>query len=446
MVRVEHLQTQTQILAPQLRQSLKILQASALDLGKLIQEEMAMNPTLEEVPEAAKPDMDPMDGATLSATTSGIDQAAASKQHDFMMESISADVSLQEHLQWQVGCLELAPKMRQVVQFIIGSLNEKGFLELPIEGIQRQTGSDYKTVTQALKVVQQLDPVGVGCKDIASSLMVQLKHKKKEHSLAFQILSQCYDLLLRNKLVEIARVFSVTVEAVQKAIREDIATLNPSPASAYAVKPAQAIIPDVRIYKNDLGQWMIEMNRKNCPQLRISDTYKTMLGHSINREDRAYLRLKMRSGRFFIQAILQRQKTIEQISRALLQQQMDFFEKGKGYLKPLTLQMIAETLGVHETTVSRATANKYVDTPFGVFSFSYFFTKGLPMHSGGLISNAIVKQQIQKLVAEEDKSKPLSDQKIVALLAKQQIKVARRTVAKYRDRLGILAANLRRSF
>lgn len=448
MARLEQTQTQTQVLAPQLRQSLKVLQASALELREMVQEEISTNPTLEEIPSESAKSNEKENRLERDSYTnfSNISFSEANKHHAFLMDSVTNETSLQEHLQEQVGCMELPKKLREIVDFIIGSLNEKGFLELSTDDIMQQTASTHTQVMRACSLVQSLDPIGVGCKDVLSSLKVQLMHQQKGDSLAFRILSNHYDSLLRNKLADIARACSVPVEEVQAAIRNDIATLQPNPGSAYISYKTHAVIPDVRIYKNDLQQWVVEINRPYLPQLRIGNQYKTLLAQNLKKEDRSYLHIKMRSGRFLIQAILQRQKTVEQISRALLHRQYDFFEKGIGYLKPLTLQSIAEDLGVHETTVSRATANKYIDTPFGIFSFKYFFTKGLPSEKGTTISNNIVKQQLQKIVSEEDKHHPLSDQKLAALLAKNQVKIARRTVTKYREVLGILAANLRRQY
>ena len=455
-LRMQQIQTQTQVLAPQLRQSLKILQASAFDLKAVIQTEMKMNPLLEELPSENisldEPQFDtqndPFSESNYESSSANnyADQAISSKRHDFLMESLTAEVSLQEHLMEQVGCLDIPDKQRQLIAFIVGSLDNKGFLDLPVDEIILQTRSTLKNIQEALHIIQQLDPVGVGCKDIASSLLVQLKHKQKENSLAFKIIDQCYALLLRNKIQEIARHLKVRIEDVQKAIKNDIAKLNPAPGARFSSQPSQCIIPDVKIYKNYLNEWTVEVNHQYIPKLQIGETYKQMLGQPIKEEERAYLRLKMRSGKFLIQALLQRQKTIEQIARALLARQYDFFEKGTSALKPLTLQDIADDLGIHETTVSRATSNKYVATPFGVFSFKYFFTKGLSSDSGNFISNSIIKQLIQDMIAKEDKKKPLSDQKIVALLAQKDVQVARRTVTKYRKTLGIPATNLRRKY
>ena len=448
MAQLRQLQTQAQVLAPQLRQSLKILQVSALDLREMIREEISTNPALEEVP--TMPEVDGKRSDAFDAYGGGFehntDRSEAVKRHEFMMASLTSEETLQEHLSEQVGCMELPKKLREVVEFIIGSLNEKGFLELSEEELARQTASEPKQVTAALAVVQNLDPIGVGCKDTVSSLLVQLKHQNKEQSLAFKILSEHYDALIHNKFIDIAEACSVTIKDVRAAVRNDIATLNPAPGSAFASNPTHTVIPDVRIYKNHLNEWMVELNRQYIPNLRIGSDCKMLLAKQLKPSERSYLRLKMRAGQFFIRAILQRQKTIEDIARALLRWQTGFFERGATHLKPLTMQMLADDLGIHETTVSRATANKYIDTPFGVFGFKYFFTKGLRGISGGRISNSVVRQRIKRIVEDEDRRSPLSDQQIATLLAKEQVNIARRTVTKYRESLGILPASLRRQY
>ena len=454
VVRMEQLQAQTQVIAPQLRQSLKILQASALDLRTVIQEELQLNPTLEELPlegislDTPKETFDNRDSDFEDYdNTQKASQAANVKQHEFLMESLTSDISLQDHLISQIGCLELAEDLNSITSFIVGSLDEKGFLALSLEEITRQTRQPISKVQESLKIIQQLDPIGVGTNDVRSCLLLQLKHQNKRTSLAYTIIDEYYSLLLKNKIADIARHLNLTPEDIQDAINCDIVPLDPAPGRHFQSNPTQSIIPDVRVFKNHLGEWLVELNNDYIPRLRIGNTYKDMLSQTnVKMEDRNYLRLKIRSGRFLIQAILQRQKTIEQITYALLKEQRNFFEKGPTFLKPLTLQVLAEAIGIHETTVSRATANKYLETPFGLFSFKYFFTKGLNFGDGAVISNSIIKQQIQKIIEGENRKKPLSDQKIVTLLTQNGVQIARRTVTKYRELLGIPAANLRRKY
>ncbi|MDR2396404.1 MAG: RNA polymerase factor sigma-54 [Puniceicoccales bacterium] len=450
--RMEQIQTQSQLLAPQLRQSLKILQVSAMDLRNVILEELQMNPTLEELPLDEVSLDDPVNAEDRwedyneFAPDSKANAIAHSRKHDFLMNSLASEISLQDHLYEQVGFLDISHEVESVVRFLIGSIDEKGFLTLPLHKIEEQTKADAETIQVAIATLKQLDPPGIGCDGPRTCLLQQLKIRKKSSSIAFQILDQCYDLLLRNKVIDIARYLSVSCDTVQSAI-EEIAKLDPAPGRRFEVHHVQGIIPDVAIYKNHLHEWVVDLNNHYIPRLCIGNTYEHLLSDtSINHQDKNYLRLKIRSGRFLIRSILHRQKTIERIAYALLDKQKDFFEAGPKHLKPLTLQSLAEDLSIHETTVSRAIANKFMKTSFGIFDFRYFFTKGLNSDSGDSIANTIIKQQIQKVIEQEDKKKPLSDQKIVEILAQKNVKIARRTVTKYREILCIPPTSLRRKY
>jgi len=235
------------------------------------------------------------------------------------------------------------------------------------------------------------------------------------------------------------------MDDVQAAIG-DIGMLDPAPGRRFADDSNRVVVPDVTVEKVG-GEWKIILNNDYIPRLRISSTYKELIAKgSLSKAERDYLRERMRSGRFLINSIEQRQQTIERITREILKVQENFFEHGVSRLKPLTMTQIAETVGVHETTVSRAIANKYIKTPHGVFDFKYFFTPGYEADSGASVSNTSVKEMINDLVSLEDKAHPLSDQEIVAKLQEKGINIARRTVAKYREELGLLPSNLRREY
>lgn len=456
--RLEQIQSQSQVLAPQLRQSLKILQVSAMELRNVVLEELQLNPTLEEAPlEEISLDSsdvrsevdDRIKNADESNDVPSIDngnQALAVKKHDFLMNSLTSNVSLQDFLYEQIGCLDLRPEIERLVKYLIGSLDEKGFMSVPVEDISRQTREKKELVEEALNVLRQLEPTGIGSSDVRNCLLQQLRAQNKAQSVAFKIIDEYYDLLLRNRVLDIAHYLGVTKEVIQKAI-SIIATLDPAPGRRFEQHHVQGVVPDVSVYKSLSGEWIVELNNQYIPRLFIGETYKNLLNKTYLKDsDKQYLRMKMRSGRFLIQSIAHRQKTIEKITYAILDLQRNFFENGPGDLKPLTLQALANTIHVHETTVSRAIANKFMDTPFGIFEFKYFFTKGLNSDLGGAIANTIIKQQIQLIIEQEDKSKPLSDQRIVAKLAQNNVQIARRTVAKYRELLGIPPTNLRRKF
>ena len=453
---LEQVQTQSQLLAPQLRQSLKVLQVSAVDLRNVVAEELQMNPTLEELSpnEVSLDDVQPneklsddeWDSYEDNDVGAKLHHVADSSKHDFLMNSLVADVSLEDHLRQQIGCLAVSKDVEKVLNFLVGSLNDKGFLTLTYEEIERQMLLPPKVIQSAIDVLKQLDPPGVGCSDVRTSLLQQLRLRHRENSLAFTILDQYYSQFLHNRVLDIARDLSISAEAVYSAIRE-IASLDLAPGRRFEVQHVQSIIPDVLIYKNHLQEWVVSMNNYYIPRLCIGSHYQQLLSSStLNDSDKKYLRMKMRSGRFLIQSIAHRQKTIERIAYALLRQQRDFFENGPNALKPLTLQTIATEIDVHQTTVSRAVANKFVQTPHGLFGFKYFFINGLNSYSGAAIANTIIKRQIQKVIEQEDKKAPVSDQRIVEILAQNNVQVARRTIAKYRELLGIPPTFLRRVY
>ena len=254
-----------------------------------------------------------------------------------------------------------------------------------------------------------------------------------------------FELLTRRRIPEIARKLAVALDDVQTAI-EEIGKLDPAPGRRFAEDSNRVVVADVTV-ENDGGDWKVHLNNDYIPRLRISNTYRELIAKgTLSKPEREYLRERMRSGKFLIDSIEQRQRTIERITREILKAQEPFFEHGVSHLQPLTMTRIADIVGVHETTVSRAIANKYLKTPHGVFEFKYFFTPGYQPENGAAVSNTSVKEMIADLVAAEDKGGPLSDQDIVARLLEKGITIARRTVAKYREELGILPSNLRRDY
>jgi RNA polymerase sigma-54 factor len=272
-----------------------------------------------------------------------------------------------------------------------------------------------------------------------------LQAKGRGDSLAARIVRDHFTLLTRRRIPEIARKIGAHMDDVQEAI-EEIGTLDPAPGRRFADDNNRVVVPDVTV-EDDRGEWKIILNSDYIPRLRISNTYKEMIAKgSLSKDERDYVRERMRSGKFLINSIEQRQQTIERITREIIKVQEEFFREGVAKLKPLTMTQIADAVGVHETTVSRAIANKFIKTPHGVFEFKFFFTPGYQADSGESVSNTSVKEMIDELVSLEDKSHPLSDQEIVAKLQEKGINIARRTVAKYREELGLLPSNLRRDY
>lgn len=491
-------QTQSLVLAPQLRHSLKILQVAALDLRSVIQEELQSNPTLEELPMEGvsldKPaDESPNDGSESGGNTPSTDadpgapadhsdtkrdemdfskdkefeilgkldedwrdhmasvggsqpftsEDAERRQHFF--DSLVSETSLQEHLMQQAEMADLSPASVLAMKHLVGSLDDRGFLTQTPNDIALQTGIALDAVQEALKLLKTFEPAGIGAKDLAECLVLQLQAKGRAGSLATRMIRDHFELLTRRRIPELARKLGVDADDVQSAI-EEIGKLDPAPGRRFAEDNNRVVVPDVTVEK-DGDEWRIHLNSDYIPRLRISSTYRDLIAKgTLNKTERDYLRERMRSGKFLIDSIEQRQRTIERITREIINAQKDFFETGVSALKPLTMTQIADVVGVHETTVSRAIANKYIRTPHGVFDFKYFFTPGYQAESGASVSNTSVKEMIADLINMEDKGAPLSDQELVAKLHDKGITIARRTVAKYREELGILPSNLRRDY
>ncbi len=475
-------QTQSLVLAPQLRQSLKILQVAALDLRSVIQEELQNNPTLEELPmdglsldrekePAENPDGSPTgeeperreemdfskefeilnkldeDWRDYMSNAGGAQQYtsedAEKRQHFF--DSLVTETSLQEHLMGQADLADITPPMYQALEYLVGSLDDRGFLTQTPNDVALQTGLPLDIVQQAAKILKAFDPPGIGAQNLEECLLQQLGAKGRGESLAARIIRDHFTLLTRRRIPEIARKIGAHMDDVQIAI-EEIGTLDPAPGRRFADDSNRVVIPDVTVEK-DGEKWNIILNSDYIPRLRISNTYKEMIARgTLSKAERDYLRERMRSGKFLINSIEQRQQTIERITREIIKVQTAFFEEGVSKLRPLTMTQIADVVGVHETTVSRAIANKFIKTPHGVFDFKFFFTPGYQADSGASVSNTSVKEMINDLIAGEDRSHPLSDQEIVAKLQEKGINIARRTVAKYREELGLLPSNLRRDY
>lgn len=491
-------QTQSLVLAPQLRHSLKILQVAALDLRSVIQEELQSNPTLEELPmegvsldkpegdgdgegggegdssasgdgtaptdqTVGEPKRDEMDFgkdrefeilgkldedwrdhmASVGGTQPHTTEDAERRQHFF--DSLVSETSLQEHLMQQAELADLSTEVLPAIKHLVGALDDRGFLTQTPADVALQTGLPLAAVQEALKVLTSFDPPGIGASDLADCLRAQLAAKGRGASLASRIIRDHFELLTRRRIPDLARKLGVDTEDVQSAI-EEIGKLDPAPGRRFAEDNNRVVVPDVTV-ERDGTEWKITLNSDYIPRLRISSTYRDMIAKgSLSKEERDYLRERMRSGKFLIDSIEQRQRTIERITREIINAQKEFFENGVSALKPLTMTQVADVVGVHETTVSRAIANKYVQTPHGVFDFKYFFTPGYQADSGAAVSNTSVKEMIADLINMEDASAPLSDQILVAKLLEKGITIARRTVAKYREELGILPSNLRRDY
>ncbi len=475
-------QTQSLVLAPQLRQSLKILQVAAMDLRSEILEELQNNPALEELPSdgvsldqektdseestndnsdepdpareemdfskefeiLGKLDEDWRDHMSQAGGAQPFTSEDAEKRQHFM-DSLVSEPSLQEHLMRQAEVADATPEVTTALEYLIGSIDERGFLTQNSSDAALQSGMPLASIQAAITLLHGFDPPGIGSESLEECLLAQLTFRDKGNSLAARIVRDHFALLSRRRIPELARKLGANPDDIQSAI-EEIGKLDPAPGRQFNDDTNRVVEPDVTIYKDE-EEWKIVLNSDYIPRLRISNTYREMIAKgTLSKSERDYLRERIRSGKFLIDSIEQRQRTIERITREILTAQLDFFEHGVSQLKPLTMTQVADIVGVHETTVSRAIANKYIKTPHGVFDIKYFFTTGYQAESGATVSNTSVKELIADLITVEDKSSPLSDQVIVSKLQEKGLKVARRTVAKYREELGILPSNLRRDY
>jgi RNA polymerase sigma-54 factor len=457
-----------QVLAPQLQQSLLILQAPLLELRNLVQQEMETNPVLEELPnepdaderseadtaadekfkeefdKLAKLDEEWRDYMAQSSSYSGRSQEAEDKRQ-FFFDSIATQETLQQHLMGQLNQNVLNARDRKTAELIIGNIDDNGFLQTTPEEMALNTGIPQEDFENMLTLIQSFYPPGVGARDLRECLLIQLKREGRQTSLEYKIISEHMRDLGKRRFPEIARRMGISVEQVQKCAN-NIARLDPRPGQIFAAAPQNYVLPDVTVEKVN-GTYQVILNGEQIPHLRISNTYKDIMAQDgKGSEVKDYIRDKIRSGKFLIKSIHQRQQTISNIAHQIVKRQGEFFEKGSSYLKPMTMVQIADAVGVHETTVSRAISGKYMATPQGVFDMKYFFTPGYQTSSGESMSNTSVKGAILDLVKNEGGSAPLSDKEIVEILSKRGIPIARRTVAKYRTELNILPSNMRRKY
>jgi RNA polymerase sigma-54 factor len=374
------------------------------------------------------------------------DSKEAQSKRQFLFDSIPVQETLQQNLIGQLNQSQLSAHDRNAAELIIGNMDDNGFLQSTPEEMGLNSGIPNEDFEKMLLLIQSFYPAGVGARDLRECLLIQLHRQGKEYSLEYKIVSEHMEDLGRRRFPEIARQMGISVEDVQKAA-DNIARLNPRPGQVFAAAPQNYVLPDVMVEKVD-GDYQISSNNEQIPHLRISNLYKDIIasGNTQTGEVKDYIRDKIRSGKFLIRSIHQRQQTILNIARQIVVRQRDFLEHGPSHLKPMTMGEVADAVGLHETTVSRAVSGKYMATPQGVFEMKYFFTSGYQTASGESLSNTSVKEAILDLVKHESGIAPLSDHEIVEILGERGIPIARRTVAKYRTELNILPSHMRRKY
>ncbi|MFH7320020.1 RNA polymerase factor sigma-54 [Desulfurivibrio sp. D14AmB] len=483
--------SQQLVMTPQLQQAIKLLQLSRLELVDTIQQELEVNPVLEE-------GLSLEEGAGAEAGTGQLESPAgtdpgeefspaepertaevemestsalgeidwgnyineyASEQGDggyasgtgrdhedlpSRLDILSTRPSLQTHLTWQLNLSRISEEERKVGEFIIGNLDGNGFLTTDQAEIEAQTDCDPATAARMLALIREMDPAGIGAVDLSQCLLLQLERLGLGDSLAARIVRNHLHLLETRNYAGIAKATGRTPEEAAAAVAI-ITDLNPRPGRIYSDEDPVYIIPDVYIHK--LGEeYVIMLNDEGLPRLRISSYYRDILDKdsAAPGETKNYVQDKLRSAMWLIRSIQQRQRTIYRVVESILKFQRDFFEHGVEKLRPMVLRDVAEDIGMHESTISRVTTNKYLHSPQGIFELKYFFNSTISTHGGDALASESIKQRLKSIVQHEDPKRPLSDSAIADIFNRDNIRLARRTVAKYREQLGILPSKLRR--
>ena len=458
------------ILTPSLQQAIKLLPMSTLELADLLNQEMVENPLLEEVPTeelqpaeqqqqqekapeqaaAEKPDTwddadyeyffgDYLDDGYRPRTPQEV------KELPPIENTLSTAGSLSDHLMWQLSLQTSDPMLQEIGGAIIGNLDDDGYLVASVEEIAGMADWPVAEVEKALQHIQTFDPIGVAARDLQECLWLQLRHLNLEGTITEKIVTDHLRLLQNHQVPEIARKLGVQIEDLREHV-EIIRNLDPKPGSRFNPSQSQYVIPDVYVVKVE-DQYVAALNEEGLPQLRISPVYRRLLDKSAGEnsdETRAYVKDKFRSALWLIKSVDQRQKTIHKVATSIINFQREFLDLGIEHLRPLVLRDVANDIGMHESTVSRVVNNKYMHTPQGVFEMKFFFHSGISSSYGDSVSSVTIKQRIRKIIENEDPRKPLSDSKIVSILQKEGLMLARRTIAKYREELKIPTSNQRK--
>lgn len=447
-----------QVLAPEMLQLLKLLQLPTLELQQLVRQELEINPLLEEVtdeedaPEGledqtAEPEAEVEEKIDwrdyLQEEMESAPQACETAPEATGFPIIACQENLQQSLMSQLRIVSAQDDDIKLGEAIIGNLDRDGFLKVPLEEIARGAGCELEKAQKALAKVQSLDPPGIGARDVRECLLLQLARQGREGTLAWRVVSSHFDLLERQRLPALARALKTTVAEVAKAQRL-IATLSPRPGSDMDGEVPRYVYPDVIIEKVD-GSYQVITNDGAVPRVRLATGYKQILrrARAASPEDRSYVAKRIEAARFIVRMIEQRRRTIGRILEAVVARQRDFLEHGVRAIRPMTMGQVAQDIGMHESTVSRAVQNKYALTPHGVIPLRSLFCGG-PRTESGVDSSRGIKARIGELVAGEDPKKPMTDGQIAKMLKQKGINIARRTVAKYREEERILPTRLRR--
>jgi len=467
--------TQQLVMTPQLQQAIKLLQLSRIELIETIQQEMESNPTLEDittVSDSANNEsienslMPPLSSAPEDQKTPweakavaeqdwkdvyDEDRKTAIKSYSFEEKEdvnyenfITRPPDLMEHLLWQLRLSSLSEKKMHIAEFIIGNINPEGYLDVSDEEILTKTNATPEELENTLNIINYFDPIGIGARDLKACLMIQARHFGGYSPLVIEIINNYLPDIEKNNYAHILKNTKATPKEIEDAICF-IKHLDPKPGRNYSNDQVNYIVPDLYVYK-DGNDYVISFNEEGIPNLGLSNYYKMIVeNNDLKNDAKMYLKDKMKSAEWLIKSIQQRKNTLYKITESIMKFQRDFLDKGIEYMHPLVLRDVAEDVELHESTVSRTTTNKYVHTPRGIFELKYFFTTSIKSRDGAEdISAETVKQRIKTLIQNEKSEKPLKDTDIEKILSRENINIARRTIAKYREQMGILPTSRRK--
>ena len=463
--------SQKLIMTPSLQQAIKLLQLSKLELQEVLNQELLENPLLEESAEEAKQEEAEAEAQEKTQTEEEAKAAEPPKEKDkdsfeeidydayfqdyieygynprgmgeeheeFPIENtLTRPPNLTDHLTWQLSMSDSSPRVKEIGAFIIGNIDEDGYLRASIEEIVAAGPYAPEDVDKAIGVIQSLDPIGVGARDLRECLLLQLQFLELDTPLVEIIIRDHWEMFMQRHFVQLAKVLGIDMKTLEGLV-EVIKHLDPKPGRKYSNERAIYVEPDVYVQKVG-DEYIIVLNEDGMPKLRINGSYRAMLNSMDNKSDGEtvnYIKDKIRSAVWLIKSLDQRQRTIYKVAESIVKHQREFLERGIDFLRPLVLRDVADDIQMHESTVSRVVSNKYMHTPRGLFLMKYFFHSGIDSDTGEDISSLTVKKKIQSYIEAEDPRKPLSDSKIMKILNDEGINIARRTVAKYRDELNI---------
>lgn len=470
-------QSQKMVLAPQIRQYLRLLQLPLNELEQVVEAELTENPLLEETQKGPKEGIESLDSKQPEAKSPGTEEVRVGESYDrceeledsypeagytdlssqdarsmqerrnYQENALTRPEALSDFLMWQLGFVDLTADEKRIAEIIIGNLDEDGYLRVPLPEIAEEAKAKLSDVEKILGTIQQLDPPGIGARDLREALMIQLK-KNAGDKMALRVVADHLPLLEKRDWPALAKILNVGPEEIKK-IALAIARLDPKPGRSFYSGESLAVTPDAAVYytddEKDEKKFKVEIHNESIPELRISPYYRRMLrDRKTDAKTKAFIREKIQNAMNFLKALELRQSTLREITNAILKAQPEFFEKGFAHLRPLRLKDIAETVGIHESTVSRAIQGKYITTPQGTIPYKSFFSARLDTAEGGAESQKSMMEKIKSLIERENPAKPYSDEELVKILTADGVKIARRTVAKYRELLKILPSHLRR--